>query len=245
MGRLRARLRRRSPARPGVLLRGPRSRYADQGFLAAVGPGVVVVVFFWLTRERPLGPWAPWWGCAAGGGGRGPWYLAMEAHSPGFLTYTLIDSYVSGLTRQRALPDENVPLGSLEFLVVTFLAFLPWALALPWAPRARLPAPLGKRARAALARVRAVVGGRPRVLRAVAVQAALPCAPGVSGLRPDGRAAWDEAIDHAPGALSARTLMVPVLGLFALVTTGFAAAAAGLRPFPSMRCRASTSPRGT
>src|SRR5207245_1708979 len=30
-------------------------------------------------------------------------------------------------------PDEDVPLGTLQFLGVTLLAFLPWSLATPWA----------------------------------------------------------------------------------------------------------------
>src|SRR5438552_7252592 len=38
-----------------------------KGFLAAVGPLLVVAVFFWLTRERPVGPWIPWWGVLLAG----------------------------------------------------------------------------------------------------------------------------------------------------------------------------------
>jgi 4-amino-4-deoxy-L-arabinose transferase-like glycosyltransferase len=200
-----------------------------KGLPGALGPVLVVAVFFWLTRERPLGPWAPWWGVLLAGAIALPWYVMMEARAPGFLGHALID----GLARQRALPDENVPIGSLEFLLVTLLAFLPWSLALPWA----LARALQRRWESATARLWLVFG-----LWSVAVlgfwtlvpfrlpHAALPAFPAFALLV---ARAWDEAIDRAPGALSARALLVPALVLFALVTVGFGAAAAGVLPLPA------------
>src|SRR3990172_1607867 len=104
----------------------------SKDILGAVGPLAVVALFFWLTRERPLGPWAPWWGVFLAAGLALPWYLLVETRNRGFLWYTIVDNHLLNFTRQRVFPDEDVPLGALEFLVVTLLAFLPWALALPW-----------------------------------------------------------------------------------------------------------------
>ena len=201
--------------------------------LAAVGPLLVVAVFFWLTRERPVGPWIPWWGVLLAVVIALPWYLVMEARNPGFLWHTLVDNHLYSLTRQRPFPDENVPLGSLEFLVVTLLAFLPWSLALPWA----LARALQRRWENATARLWLLFG-----LWAVAVLGFFTVVPfklpyyGLSAFPAFAllvARAWDEAIEGAPGAPSVRALLAPVLGLFALVTAGFVAAAAGILPIPA------------
>ncbi|MBI2159704.1 MAG: glycosyltransferase family 39 protein, partial [Candidatus Rokubacteria bacterium] len=89
----------------------------SKDLVGALGPLVVVGLFFWLTRERPLGPWIPWWGVGIMAAVALPWYLAVEAGSRGFLWYTVVDNHILNFTRQRVFPDEDVPLGSVEFLV--------------------------------------------------------------------------------------------------------------------------------
>ncbi|OLD84396.1 MAG: hypothetical protein AUG55_02655 [Candidatus Rokubacteria bacterium 13_1_20CM_4_70_13] len=101
--------------------------------VGALAPLVVVAMFFWLTGERPLTPWVPWWSVLLLAAIALPWYVLVEARNRGFLWYTLVDDHVLRFARQRVFPDEDVPLGSSAFLLVTLLAFLPWALALPWA----------------------------------------------------------------------------------------------------------------
>jgi 4-amino-4-deoxy-L-arabinose transferase-like glycosyltransferase len=198
-----------------------------KGLLAALAPLAVVAVFFWFTRERPLSPWAPWWGVLLAAVVALPWYMAMEAKSPGFLGYTLFDSNLYGLTRQRTLPDENVPLGSLEFLVVTVLALMPWSLALPWA----FARAFQRQWESATARLWLVLGLWSAAVLAFFVlvphrlpHSALPAFPALALLV---ARVWDERVEGAPGAPSARALLVPVLALFALVAAGFVAAAAG------------------
>ncbi|HEU5321433.1 MAG TPA: phospholipid carrier-dependent glycosyltransferase, partial [Methylomirabilota bacterium] len=46
--------------------------------LGAVGPLAVVALFLALTRERPLAPWAPWWGIGLLAAVTLPWYVAVE-----------------------------------------------------------------------------------------------------------------------------------------------------------------------
>jgi hypothetical protein len=159
--------------------------------------------------------------------------MAMEAKSPGFLGYTLFDSNLYGLTRQRTLPDENVPLGSLEFLVVTVLALLPWSLALPWA----FARAFQRQWESATARLWLVLGLWSAAVLAFFVlvphrlpHSALPAFPALALLV---ARVWDERVEGAPGAPSARALLVPVLALFALVAAGFVAAAVGFLPLPA------------
>ena len=204
-----------------------------KGLLAALGPLLVVVVFFWLTRERPLSPWAPWWGVLLAAVVALPWYMAMEAKSPGFLGYTLFDGNLYGLTRPRTLPEENVPLSSLEFLVVTVLALLPWSLALPWA----FARAFQRRWESAADRLWLVLGLWSAAVLALFVlvpnrlpHSALPAFPALALLV---ARVWDERVEGAPGAPSARALLVPVLALFTLVAGVFVAAAVGFLPLPA------------
>src|SRR4030095_3981455 len=114
--------------------------YASLGLAAltkavvgAVAPLGVIAAFLWITRERPYGAWAPWWGVALLVGVALPWYAAVEWGSRGFLLYTVVGQHVLDFARQRVFPDADVPLGPLHFLAVTIGAFLPWTLAAPWA----------------------------------------------------------------------------------------------------------------
>src|SRR5256884_5003989 len=112
---------------------GPGLAAITKDLLGALGPVVVVLMFVWLTGERPLTLWVPWWSVLLLVAIALPWYVLVEAKTRGFLWYTLADNRVLGFAGPRIFPDEDVSLGSLEFFVVTLLAFLPWALALPWA----------------------------------------------------------------------------------------------------------------
>ena len=204
-----------------------------KGLLAAIAPLLVVAVFFWLTRERPLSPWVPWWGVLLAAVVALPWYMAMEAKSAGFLRYMLLDSNLYGLTRQRALPDENVPLGSLEFVVVTLLALLPWSLALPSA----FARAFQRRWESAVARLWLLLGLWSAAVLGFFVlgpyrlpHSALPAFPALALLV---ARVWDERVEGAPGAPSVRALLVPVLALFALVASGLVAASVGFSPLPA------------
>jgi 4-amino-4-deoxy-L-arabinose transferase-like glycosyltransferase len=205
----------------------------SKDILGAVGPLAVVALFFWLTRERPLSPWVPWWGVLLLAGIALPWYLVVEARNPGFLWYTVVDNHVLNFTRQRVFPDEDVPLGTLEFLVVTVLAFLPWSLALPWALRAALRQPWeGATARlwVLFALWPLVVIGFFAVSPFKLPHYGLPAFPALALLA---ARAWDDAIERAPGAAPSRVLLGPLLLLFAAVTTAFLGVWSSLVPVPT------------
>jgi 4-amino-4-deoxy-L-arabinose transferase-like glycosyltransferase len=204
-------------------------------FLDALGVVPVIAVFFWLTRERPVSPWIPWWGVLVSAAIAVPWYLLMEARDPGFLRHMLVDNHLYVVTRPRLAVDENATLGSLGFLALTLLGFLPWALVLPWALARAFRQPReGARARLWLlfGLWSAIVIGLSAVAPVKLAHHALVAFPALALLA---ARVWDEAIEGAPGAASARTLLVPLLTLFALVTLACGAASLGLLPVRAER----------
>ncbi|HEX9822619.1 MAG TPA: glycosyltransferase family 39 protein [Methylomirabilota bacterium] len=200
--------------------------------LGAIGPLAVVALFVWLTRERPYGAWAPWWGIAILLAVALPWYLAVELRNPGFLWYTVVDNHLLAFTRQRMFPDEDVPLGALQFLGVTLLAFMPWTLALPWtlARVLRPPWPdADSRLWALLGLWTVAVVGFFTVSPFKLPHYGLPAFPALALLA---ARAWDECIEALPGAPTPRALMVPVLTLFAILAVAFGLAAVDRLPLP-------------
>ena len=203
--------------------------------LGALGPIAAVGLFFWLTRERPLAPWVPWWGVLLVAAVALPWYLVVEARHRGFLWYVIVDNHVLNVTRHRVFPDEDVSLNPLEFLLVTAAAFLPWTLAVPWAI------------------VRAFRGAREGVtgrlwllygLWAVLVIGFFTVSPfklphagflAFPALALLTARVWDETIEAAPDSLRPRLLLVPLLVVFALAAAAFAVLWAGVVPLDAYR----------
>ncbi|MFQ5897328.1 MAG: phospholipid carrier-dependent glycosyltransferase [Candidatus Methylomirabilia bacterium] len=201
--------------------------------LGALGPMVAVAVFLWLTRERQPLRWIPWWGITLFALLALPWYVAVELLNPGFLWYTVVDNHLLNFARERVFPDEDVPLSALEFVSVTTLAFLPWALAVPWALARAFRRPW-KDATARLWMLLAlwavVVLGFFTLSPFKLPHYGLPAFPALALLV---AREWDEAIERAPGAISPRLLLTPVLLLLVLVTLAVIAVWAGLLALPS------------
>ena len=199
------------------------------GSLAAL---VVVALFLWLTRERPYAAWAPWWGVLLLLAIALPWYVAAELRSRGFLWYTVMDDHVLNFTRQRVFPDEDVPLSALEFLGVNVLAFLPWALALPWGVARAFRRPWAN-AEARLWMLFALWAvlllGFFTLSPFKLPHYGLPAFPALALLA---ARAWDESIEAMPGAAAPGSLMLPLCILFALLTVAFTLAAVGRLPLP-------------
>jgi 4-amino-4-deoxy-L-arabinose transferase-like glycosyltransferase len=200
--------------------------------LGAIGPLVVVALFFLLTRERPVAPWVPWWGILIVLVIAAPWYAAVEWQHPGFLWYTIVDNHLLNVVRQRVFPDEDVPLGSLPFLGVTFLAFLPWSLAVPAAVARALRRPWEN----ATARLWVLIALWPLVVIGFFTLSpfklphyALPAFPALALLV---ARVWDESIEAAPGSVRPRPLIVPVLVFFGVAAVGLGLGAAGKLALP-------------
>ena len=199
----------------------------------AAGPLFVVALFFVLTRERPLAPWAPWWGVLLLLVVAVPWYGAVEARNRGFLWYTLVDNHVLNFTQQRIFPDEDVPLGALQFLGVTLLAFLPWSLAAPWAVARALRRPwedVTDRLWVLIALWPIAVIGFFAVSPFRLPHYGLPAFPALALLV---ARLWDESMDAAPGSLRPRALIVPVLVTFVVAAGALGLALADRLPLPA------------
>ena len=200
--------------------------------VGALAPLVVVAMFFWLTGERPLTPWVPWWSVLLLAAIALPWYVLVEARNRGFLWYTLVDNHVLRFARQRVFPDEDVPLGSSAFLLVTLLAFLPWALALPWALLRAFRRPwedAPSRLWLLFALWAVVVVGFFTASPFKLPHHGLPAFPALALLV---ARVWDETIDAAPGSAGPRALLGPLLVLFALATIALVAAWSGVLRIP-------------
>ncbi|HET8578722.1 MAG TPA: glycosyltransferase family 39 protein [Methylomirabilota bacterium] len=185
--------------------------------LGAIGPLLAVALFFYLTREsRAWARWFPWSGVALLLVIAVPWYALAEFRNRGFLWYTIVDNHLLALARQRVFPDEDVPLGALEFLGVTAAGFFPWVLALPWAVWRVLRRPW----LSAEARLWMLVG-----LWTVGVLGfftfspfklphyGLPAFPAMALLVAK---LWDETLEGGLEAPSPQTLLWPPLGVFAV-----------------------------
>ena len=161
-----------------------------------------------------------------------PWYAAVEVRNPGFLWYTLVDNHVLNFTRHRVFPDEDVPLGTLQFLGVTLLAFLPWSLSAPWAIARALRRPWED----ATARLWVLIALWPLVVIGFFALApfklphyGLPAFPALALLV---ARVWDDSIEAAPASLRPRALIVPILVIFALFDIAAILAAMDRLPLP-------------
>lgn len=95
--------------------------------LGLVAPLVALAATLALCgRFRPLRRWLPPVGAALmlllGLG----WYVWAGLRQPGFLWYTVVDNHLLNAVGLRRFPDEDVPLGSAEFLTVSALGAFPW-----------------------------------------------------------------------------------------------------------------------
>jgi hypothetical protein len=97
--------------------------------LGLLGPlAAVAAALAACGRLRPMRRWLP----PAGLGlmlvlGLG-WYAWSALRHPGFLWYAVVDNHVLNALGLRRFPDEDVPLGALEFLSVAALGAFPWII---------------------------------------------------------------------------------------------------------------------
>src|SRR5205814_7597407 len=116
----------------------------------------------------------------------------------------------------RFFPGGDGPRGALQCLGVTFLAFLPWSLATPWAVARALRRPWED----ATARLWVLIALWPLVVIGFFALApfklphyGLPAFPALALLV---ARVWDDSIEAAPASLRPRALIVPILVIFAL-----------------------------
>ena len=95
--------------------------------LGLIGPLAAVAVALGLAGR--LAPWRRWLPPVSVAAlvvvGLG-WYALAAAAGRGFLWYVVVDNHLLNALRLRHFPDEDVPLGTGEFLVTTALGAFPW-----------------------------------------------------------------------------------------------------------------------
>src|SRR5207247_1274675 len=146
---------------------------------------------------------------------------------------TLGANHLLNFTLHRLFPDEDAPLGTLQFLGVTLLAFLPWSLATPWAVARALRRPwedVTARLWVLIALWPIVVIGFFALSPFKLPHYGLPALPALALLV---ARLWDESIDAAPGSLRPRALIVPIIVVFVLAALAFGLAALDRLPLPA------------
>jgi 4-amino-4-deoxy-L-arabinose transferase-like glycosyltransferase len=97
--------------------------------LGALAPPAAIGVALALGhRVRPIQRWLPWDGLVAAALLAFGWWVLVEARSPGFAWYTVVDNHLLNVMRARRFPDEDVPLGAVQFLAVAAVGAAPWIL---------------------------------------------------------------------------------------------------------------------
>jgi len=95
--------------------------------LAALGPPLAIGLALALSgHARPFERWLPWPGVVLGLALAFGWWALAEYSTPGFTWYTVVDNHLLNVARARHFPDEDVPLGAGEFLLVAVLGAVPW-----------------------------------------------------------------------------------------------------------------------
>jgi 4-amino-4-deoxy-L-arabinose transferase-like glycosyltransferase len=95
--------------------------------IAAIAPPLAIGLALALGgRARPFDRWLPLPGVILGVVLAFGWWALAEYSTPGFTWYTVVDNHLLNVARARHFPDEDVPLGAGEFLLVAVLGVVPW-----------------------------------------------------------------------------------------------------------------------
>jgi 4-amino-4-deoxy-L-arabinose transferase-like glycosyltransferase len=109
--------------------------------LGLLGPLAAVALALGLAgRLRPWRAWLPARGLALLGVVGFGWYAAAAVAHRDFIWYVVVENHARGAVLRRHFPDEDVPLGALEFLAGTAFGAFPWIV-----PAALMAAGLARR----------------------------------------------------------------------------------------------------
>jgi hypothetical protein len=119
-----------TPLRLGFYL-GVALMVLTKGLLGLLLPTVVVGGIA-LVRPRPrLRDFGLWWGIPLILAVVLPWHLLAGRANPGFLSYYLVETHLVRFLQGTGAIEDEPPLSTLSFLLVSLVWFLPWSLFLP------------------------------------------------------------------------------------------------------------------
>jgi len=97
--------------------------------LGAIAPPLAIGAALALAgRARPLARWLPPGGVLLAITLAFGWWVVVEARRPGFAWYTVVDNHLLNVARARHFPDEDVPLGAVQFLAIAAAGAAPWVV---------------------------------------------------------------------------------------------------------------------
>ncbi len=102
-----------------------------KGLLGLLLPLPAIGRVLWLTRRRRPHDGGLWWGVPLLLAVVLPWHLLVSRANPGFLSYYLLDTHLVRFLQGTGAIEDETPLSSLGFLLVSLVWFLPWSLFLP------------------------------------------------------------------------------------------------------------------
>jgi len=130
----------RGPARFLLFYAGTALALLSKGLIGLVFPVVIVgLVVAWERRLRPA-EWNLARGLAVFAAIAAPWHLLILWREPGLAWFYVVDNQILRFLNARAFIEDDVPVGTLAYLVLSFIWFYPWSplvLARPAAARAR------------------------------------------------------------------------------------------------------------
>ena len=101
-----------------------------KGVLGLLFPLLPIGRVLWLTRRR-LRDAGLWWGVPLLLAVVLPWHLLVSRANPGFLSYYLLDTHLVRFLQGTGAIEDETPLSTLGFLLVSLVWFIPWSLFLP------------------------------------------------------------------------------------------------------------------
>lgn len=118
----------------------------SKGLIGIVFPVAILICYLFFSSERVslqrihLGWGVPLFLLVAL-----PWHLLAGWQNPEFFRFYLLDNQILRFVSQRAYFEDDIPVSSLAFLVLTFLWFFPWSLFLSATLREGFPDVRGAR----------------------------------------------------------------------------------------------------
>ncbi len=100
----------------------------SKGLIGVVFPVLIVgISMVWVgrpaLRDMNLG-----WGAAVFGGVALPWHFFVGWRDPSLLWFYLVDNQILRFLNIRGVVEDDVPISTIGFLLVSFLWFFPWGV---------------------------------------------------------------------------------------------------------------------
>jgi hypothetical protein len=101
----------------------------SKGLVGAVFPLLIAGLYLWFSGDRIAIKYTQWkWGLVLFLGLTLPWHFLAGWRNPGFFEFYVIDNQFLRFLSNRAYIEDDIPVGAVSFLVLTWIWFFPWSL---------------------------------------------------------------------------------------------------------------------